>query len=101
MKIYTRKGDDGSTGLLYGGRVQKDEPAIEAKGAGDEAQERRLADAVGADQSDDAVRRNIERDPVEGNDAARSSVTLLKNTARLITDAALVVVAFIPDAVPR
>ncbi|MEY3511496.1 MAG: Cobalamin adenosyltransferase, partial [Actinomycetota bacterium] len=24
MKIYTRKGDDGTTGLLYGGRVAKD-----------------------------------------------------------------------------
>ena len=24
MKIYTRKGDDGTTGLLYGGRVPKD-----------------------------------------------------------------------------
>ncbi len=38
MKIYTRKGDDGSTGLLYGGRVAKDAPAIEANGAVDEAQ---------------------------------------------------------------
>jgi cob(I)alamin adenosyltransferase len=38
MKIYTRKGDDGSTGLLFGGRVRKDEPAPEAYGAVDEAQ---------------------------------------------------------------
>lgn len=38
MKIYTRKGDDGTTGLLYGGRVRKDSPAIEANGAVDEAQ---------------------------------------------------------------
>ena len=38
MKIYTRKGDDGSTGLLFGGRVRKDSPAIEANGAVDEAQ---------------------------------------------------------------
>ncbi|MHB8438969.1 MAG: cob(I)yrinic acid a,c-diamide adenosyltransferase [Acidimicrobiales bacterium] len=38
MKIYTRKGDDGTTGLLYGGRVRKDAPAIEANGAVDEAQ---------------------------------------------------------------
>jgi cob(I)alamin adenosyltransferase len=38
MKIYTRKGDDGTTGLLFGGRVQKDAPAIEANGAVDEAQ---------------------------------------------------------------
>ena len=38
MKIYTRKGDDGTTGLLYGGRVRKDDPVIEANGAVDEAQ---------------------------------------------------------------
>lgn len=38
MKIYTRKGDDGTTGLLYGGRVSKDSPPIEANGALDEAQ---------------------------------------------------------------
>ena len=37
-KIYTRKGDDGTTGLLYGGRVQKAAPAIETNGAVDEAQ---------------------------------------------------------------
>jgi len=37
-KIYTRKGDDGTTGLLFGGRVPKDSPAIEANGAVDEAQ---------------------------------------------------------------
>jgi len=38
MKIYTRKGDDGSTGLLFGGRVRKNEAAPEAYGAVDEAQ---------------------------------------------------------------
>ncbi len=37
MKIYTKKGDDGSTGLLYGGRVAKDETGPEAYGALDEA----------------------------------------------------------------
>ena len=38
MKIYTRKGDDGTTGLLFGGRVRKDDPSPEAYGAVDEAQ---------------------------------------------------------------
>ena len=38
MKIYTRTGDDGTTGLLYGGRVPKDSAVIEANGAVDEAQ---------------------------------------------------------------
>ena len=36
-KIYTRKGDDGTTGLWYGGRVAKDDPRPEAYGAVDEA----------------------------------------------------------------
>lgn len=37
MKIYTKSGDDGTTGLLYGGRVDKDDPRTEAYGASDEA----------------------------------------------------------------
>ena len=36
-KIYTKKGDDGTTGLLYGGRVSKADPATEAYGTTDEA----------------------------------------------------------------
>lgn len=38
MKIYTRKGDDGTTGLLYGGRVGKNSPRPVAYGTADEAQ---------------------------------------------------------------
>ncbi|QYG92382.1 cob(I)yrinic acid a,c-diamide adenosyltransferase [Iamia sp. SCSIO 61187] len=38
MSIATRKGDDGTTGLLYGGRVRKDSPRPEAYGQVDEAQ---------------------------------------------------------------
>ena len=38
MNIYTRKGDDGTTGLLHGGRVRKDSAIPEALGAVDEAQ---------------------------------------------------------------
>jgi cob(I)alamin adenosyltransferase len=37
VKIYTRKGDDGTTGLWYGGRVAKSDPRPEAYGALDEA----------------------------------------------------------------
>jgi cob(I)alamin adenosyltransferase len=37
LKIYTRKGDDGTTGLWYGGRVPKTHPRTEAYGALDEA----------------------------------------------------------------
>jgi cob(I)alamin adenosyltransferase len=38
MDIYTRTGDDGTTGLLYGGRVAKSAPAPCAYGDVDEAQ---------------------------------------------------------------
>ena len=38
VRIYTKTGDDGTTGLLYGGRVPKWSPAIEANGAVDESQ---------------------------------------------------------------
>jgi cob(I)alamin adenosyltransferase len=38
VRIYTRRGDDGTTGLLYGGRVRKDAAPIELNGAVDEAQ---------------------------------------------------------------
>jgi cob(I)alamin adenosyltransferase len=38
MKIYTKTGDDGTTGLLFGGRVPKDSTLIEANGSVDEAQ---------------------------------------------------------------
>ena len=37
MRIYTRRGDDGSTGLFHGGRVSKDAAGPEAYGTVDEA----------------------------------------------------------------
>ncbi len=37
MKLYTKTGDDGSTGLFGGGRVRKDHARIEAYGTVDEA----------------------------------------------------------------
>jgi cob(I)alamin adenosyltransferase len=36
LKIYTKTGDDGSTGLFGGGRVQKDDPRVAAYGTVDE-----------------------------------------------------------------
>jgi cob(I)alamin adenosyltransferase len=38
VKIYTRGGDDGTTGLYFGGRVAKTAEPIEVNGAVDEAQ---------------------------------------------------------------
>ncbi len=37
MRVYTRTGDDGTTGLFYGGRVSKSHLAPEAYGSVDEA----------------------------------------------------------------
>lgn len=37
MKVYTRRGDDGTTSLLHGGRVAKDDVGPAAYGAVDEA----------------------------------------------------------------
>lgn len=38
MKVYTRAGDDGTTGLFFGGRVRKDSAQPVAYGTVDEAQ---------------------------------------------------------------
>jgi cob(I)alamin adenosyltransferase len=37
VRIYTKKGDDGTTGLLYGGRVAKDDARTDVYGTLDEA----------------------------------------------------------------
>ena len=63
--IYTRTGDDGTTGLLFGGRVRKDDPAPTACGDVDEAQAViGVARAVlaGADESLDAVLIAVSKD---------------------------------------
>jgi cob(I)alamin adenosyltransferase len=36
VRIYTRSGDDGTTGLLYGGRISKSDPVADAYGSVDE-----------------------------------------------------------------
>ena len=35
MRIYTKSGDDGTTGLLFGGRVSKTDARCEAYGEAD------------------------------------------------------------------
>ena len=64
MSFYTKKGDDGTTGLLFGGRVRKDSPTAEAVGDVDEAQA-----AIGAARAEaergselDALLLDVERD---------------------------------------
>ncbi|MGD9704742.1 MAG: cob(I)yrinic acid a,c-diamide adenosyltransferase [Acidimicrobiia bacterium] len=56
-RIYTKKGDDGTTGLFYGGRVRKDSELPRAYGTVDEAQAvlglaRSAARSGGADEVD-------------------------------------------------
>ncbi|MEA2461429.1 MAG: cob(I)alamin adenosyltransferase [Actinomycetota bacterium] len=52
VKIYTKKGDDGTTGLLYGGRVSKDDVRAEVYGTLDET-----VSALGVARAGGLVRR--------------------------------------------
>jgi cob(I)alamin adenosyltransferase len=59
-RIYTKKGDDGSTSLWYGGRVAKSDPRTEAYGSVDEAVSalgiaRSLCDAEQDELADDIL----------------------------------------------
>lgn len=55
MKLYTRTGDNGTTGLFAGGRVRKDDLRVEAYGTIDE-----LNSTLGV------VRAHQPHDPIEG-----------------------------------
>jgi len=61
VKIYTRGGDDGSTGLWYGGRVSKSHPRPEAYGAVDEAASALGLCRAAAGQDQDELREDILR----------------------------------------
>ncbi|MEJ7640528.1 MAG: ATP:cob(I)alamin adenosyltransferase, partial [Singulisphaera sp.] len=63
MKIYTKSGDDGSTGLLSNRRVGKDDPRIEAYGTIDELNAvLGIARAEGLDDAADAQIRRVQDD---------------------------------------
>lgn len=63
MKIYTRTGDDGTTGLFGGGRVSKDAVRVEAYGAVDETNAALgLVRAQGVDEEVDRVLADLQRD---------------------------------------
>jgi len=61
VKIYTRKGDDGTTGLWYGGRRSKADVRIESYGAVDEACSALGVARAGCDTAD-AVQAEIAAD---------------------------------------
>lgn len=63
MKIYTKTGDDGATGLLASGRVSKADPRIETYGTVDELNALLgLARASGLDPEADAMVKQIQDD---------------------------------------
>jgi cob(I)alamin adenosyltransferase len=64
VRIYTKTGDDGTTGLLYGGRVRKDSTIMQVNGAVDEAQAMMglaRSEAVSGSELDDLLVR-LERE---------------------------------------
>lgn len=67
MKIYTRRGDEGETGLLGGDRVPKSDPRVEAYGTVDELNAavglaRSLAREAGEDLLEDGRFKKIQDD---------------------------------------
>lgn len=79
MKIYTKSGDAGQTGLLAGQRVAKDHPRVEAYGTVDELNATLgLARAVGLAQDLDAVIERVQNELFHlGSQLAASDPTLL------------------------
>ncbi|MFH1418091.1 MAG: cob(I)yrinic acid a,c-diamide adenosyltransferase [Planctomycetota bacterium] len=61
-KLYTRKGDDGKTGLLGGGRVPKDDARVEAYGTVDELNAQLGVAASLLDGSSDTTEQEALRD---------------------------------------
>ena len=62
MKVYTRAGDDGTTGLLFGGRVAKDSPRPVAYGDVDETQAAIGLARAAADGDLSGILLGLERD---------------------------------------
>ncbi|MBI2873319.1 MAG: cob(I)yrinic acid a,c-diamide adenosyltransferase [Chloroflexi bacterium] len=63
MRIYTRRGDEGETGLLYGGRVSKTDLRCEAYGTTDEAVSLLgLARSLSRDERVREIVRQVERE---------------------------------------
>ncbi len=63
VKIYTKRGDGGETGLLYGGRVSKTDPRCEAYGTVDEAiSALGLARSLSADDRVKEIIRALQRE---------------------------------------
>ncbi len=92
MDIYTRKGDDGSTGLFYGGRVSKASAGPEAYGTVDEAVAALGAArvVVSGDVADAVLRRQRELFVV-----AAELATAPTNRAKLVAGSSRVTAAMV------
>ena len=100
MKIYTRKGDDGTTGLYFGGRARKDSDAPRAYGAVDEAQA-----AIGVARAEaepggelDAILVGLCHDLYV---CMAELATLPENRSKLEPGRSLVTAAMVTDLEPR
>jgi cob(I)alamin adenosyltransferase len=92
VNVYARRGDDGSTGLLFGGRVGKDESGPEACGAVDEAVSALGVARATADGHLAAALLEVQRDLfVVGAELA----TATANRSRLQPGVSLVVTAMV------
>lgn len=85
MKIYTKTGDHGETGLYGGGRLQKDDPRIEAIGSVDELNAALgMVRAFGLPGSADELMERIQRDLFNlGAELATTHPEKLPQDARL------------------
>jgi cob(I)alamin adenosyltransferase len=95
VRIYTKTGDDGNTGLLYGGRISKADPRTEAYGTTDEAVAAiGLARSLTADPELAAILLGLQRDLfVVGADLATAG----EHRARLQPRVSLLVPEMVAD----
>jgi cob(I)alamin adenosyltransferase len=107
VRIYTKTGDDGTTGLLYGGRVRKDSVVMQLNGAVDEAQAAMgLARAEAEPGSElDALLVGLERDlyvlMAEGATDEAKRPKLVAGTTLVTGDMVAALEAHIDDLIDR
>ncbi len=95
MKIYTETGDDGTTGLFYGGRVGKDSVQPRAYGAVDEAQAALgVARAATGDSELDEILVGLCRDLY----VAMAELATLPDNRSKLTDGVTLVTSSMVDA---